>query len=62
LSPIDCVGKKFDPTKHEAVGFVSSNEHEDNTVIRELRKGYVLNGKVIRPSMVEVNRRTSTTT
>jgi molecular chaperone GrpE len=59
LSPIDAVGKKFDPTKHEAAGFVSSPDCEDNMVVKELRKGYVFGDKVIRPSIVEVARKTS---
>jgi molecular chaperone GrpE len=59
LSPIDAVGKKFDPTRHEAVGFVCSPDHEDNIVVRELRKGYMFGDKVIRPSMVEVARKQS---
>ncbi len=57
LSPIDAIGKRFDPTKHEAVGFVCSPDHEDNTVVRELRKGYTFGDKVIRPSMVEVAKK-----
>lgn len=56
LSPIDAVGKKFDPAKHEAIGFVSSSDSEENTVVRELRKGYMFGGKIIRPSIVEVAR------
>jgi len=60
LSPINSVGKKFDPTKHEAIGFISSADYEDNTVMRELRRGYMLGDKVIRPSIVEVARKPST--
>jgi molecular chaperone GrpE len=59
LAPIDAVGKKFDPAKHEAAGYVSSSDHEDNTIIRELRKGYMFCDKVIRPSIVEVARKAS---
>ena len=59
LSPIDAVGKKFDPAKHEAIGFVSSSDREENTVVRELRKGYMFGEKVIRPSIVEVARNPS---
>jgi len=60
LSPIDSVGKKFDPTRHEAIGFVSSADYEDGTVVREFRRGYVLGDKVVRPSIVEVARKPST--
>lgn len=47
-------GEQFDPEKHEAVLRVDSDEHEDNTVIEEMRRGYFLKDKVIRPSMVKV--------
>jgi len=57
LSAIDAVGKKFDPAKHEAIGFISSQDCEDNTIVRELRRGYMLDSKVIRPSIVEVSRK-----
>lgn len=55
---IEAVGNPFDPLWHEAVSFVETDEVEDNMVVQELRKGYLLNGKVIRTSMVEVARKT----
>jgi molecular chaperone GrpE len=54
---IDALGKTFDPLKHEAVSFLESNKLKENTVVSELRKGYILNGKVIRPSTTEVTRK-----
>jgi molecular chaperone GrpE len=54
---IDALGKTFDPSKHEAVSFLESNKLKENTVVSELRKGYILNGKVIRPSTTEVTRK-----
>ncbi|NLO88725.1 MAG: nucleotide exchange factor GrpE [Clostridia bacterium] len=54
LEPIEAVGEQFDPTKHEAVMRVESSEHDDNTVVGEIRKGYRMKGKVIRPAMVQV--------
>jgi molecular chaperone GrpE len=56
LSSIECIGKNFDPSSHEAMGYVETADKPENTVIRELRKGYRLGDKVIRPSMVEVAR------
>lgn len=56
LSPIPAVGEKFDPTRHEAVMQEVSDEYPENTVIEELRRGYFLKGKVIRPAMVKVSR------
>ena len=57
VSPIDALGKSFDPNYHEAVMKKSSGEHEDETVIEVLQKGYMLRGKVIRPAMVIVSEK-----
>lgn len=54
---IDALGKVFDPSKHEAASFLESEKLNENTIVSELRKGYLLNGKVIRPSMTEVARK-----
>jgi len=54
---IDALGKSFDPNMHEAVSFVDSVELPENTVTTEIRKGYMLSDRVIRPSLVEVSKR-----
>jgi molecular chaperone GrpE len=54
VAPIPAVGEQFDPLKHEAVLRAESDEHPDNTIVQELRRGYLLKDKVIRPSMVKV--------
>nr|WP_031513241.1 nucleotide exchange factor GrpE [Desulfofalx alkaliphila] len=54
LEEIAAEGKEFDPMVHEAMMQVESDEHSENTVVEELRKGYTLKGKVIRPSLVKV--------
>jgi molecular chaperone GrpE len=54
LKPVEAKGKKFDPNFHQAVSTQATNEVEENTVIEELRKGYVLNGRLLRPAMVSV--------
>ncbi|HBT20317.1 MAG TPA: nucleotide exchange factor GrpE [Peptococcaceae bacterium] len=51
---IKTVGEQFDPTKHEAIARVESADHEDNTIIEEIRKGYKIKDKIIRPAMVKV--------
>ncbi len=56
LAPVEAVGEPFDPARHEAVLQEETVEHEDNTVIEELRRGYYLKDKVIRPAMVKVAR------
>ena len=55
LAAIGSVGCNFDPSLHEAVAHAESAEHGDNIVVEEIRRGYMLGGKVIRPSMVKVN-------
>jgi molecular chaperone GrpE len=53
---IDAVGEPFDPNLHEAVASVDSDAPED-TVVQELRRGYRLHDRVLRPSLVKVARR-----
>ncbi|MBI5133449.1 MAG: nucleotide exchange factor GrpE, partial [Thaumarchaeota archaeon] len=54
---IDAVGKAFDPSMHEAISFVDTNEYPENTITAEIRKGYMLSDRVIRPSLVEVSKK-----
>ncbi|CCO07886.1 nucleotide exchange factor GrpE [Desulforamulus hydrothermalis] len=54
LAPIPAQGEPFDPNLHEAVMQVTDADQPENTVVEELRKGYYLKGKVIRPAMVKV--------
>ncbi len=56
LEGILSVGKSFDASRHEAVNYVETDEVPENTVTEEVRKGYMLNGRVIRPSLVVVSR------
>jgi molecular chaperone GrpE len=48
------LGAKFDPTRHEAVSRVISIDQPENIVVGETLKGYLLNGRVLRPAMVAV--------
>ena len=54
LKPIEAKGKKFDPHFHQAVSTEATDEVEENTVMDEMRKGYLLNGRLLRPAMVSV--------
>ena len=54
LEGIDTKDKKFDPNFHQAVMRVQDPEKEDDTIEQELQKGYMVKGRVIRPSMVQV--------
>jgi len=57
LEPIPSVGPAFDPRYHEAIGHVESDEHPEDTVVSELRRGYRIRDRVVRPSLVKVSRR-----
>jgi molecular chaperone GrpE len=54
VSPIECLGKPFDSSKHDAVSKVEKDDVKGCTVIEEIRKGYNMKEKVIRPSVVKV--------
>ena len=53
--PIDAVGEPFDPHLHEAVQQVPSPDHPPMVVLEEVQRGYVLHGRVVRPSKVIVS-------
>jgi len=53
---IKALGEKFDPALHEAVSQKAESEKEENIVLEEFQKGYKLNGRVLRPSRVIVNK------
>ncbi len=54
VTPIEAVGQAFDPVKHEAMAQVESADHQPNTVIKEYHKGYLFNGRLLRPALVTV--------
>jgi len=56
LRPVDCLGKEFDPEVHQAVAQCETHDEQDNMVLEEIRRGYYLNDKLIRPSMVKVSK------
>ena len=54
LEPIPAVGKPFDPNLHEAIARVAWEGKSEGTVLAESRKGYLLNGRLLRPAQVTV--------
>ena len=56
---IKALGEKFDPALHEVIMQRAEPEKEENIVLEEFQKGYKLNGRVIRPSRVIVNKLSS---
>ncbi|OOF23315.1 nucleotide exchange factor GrpE [Salinivibrio sp. IB872] len=56
LNAIDPQGQPFNPELHQAMSIQESAEHEPNTVMMVMQKGYELNGRVVRPAMVMVSK------
>jgi molecular chaperone GrpE len=60
IKEIDSLNNSFDPNLHEIVGFSYSDDGDgvqENIVTKEIRKGYLLNERVLRPSLVEVSKK-----
>ena len=53
---IEAIGTPFDPNVHDAIAYSERNDLAENTVTAEIRKGYMLNGRVLRPSLVEISK------
>ena len=56
VEPIDPIGEAFDPQQHQAMSMVESVDHEPNTVMAVMQKGYKLESRVIRAAMVVVTK------
>ena len=59
VKAVDAVGNEFDPTYHQAVMQEASDTHPDNTVTKELQKGYTIHDRLLRPAMVVVAKAAS---
>jgi molecular chaperone GrpE len=57
LTPIEAIGHDFDPNVHQAVVQEVSPDHRDGEVIGEMRKGYLIGDRLLRPAMVKVAKR-----
>jgi molecular chaperone GrpE len=57
LTPIEAMGKPFDPSVHHAMSVVEREDVEENRVVEVFRKGYMLKDKVIRAPLVGVSKK-----
>jgi molecular chaperone GrpE len=57
VKEIETTGTPFDPNIHDAISFKYDDSVPENTVIAEIRKGYMITDKVLRPSLVEISKR-----
>ncbi len=59
LVTIEALGKPFDPFVHHAMSQIESEENDENTVITEFRKGYMLKDRILRAALVGVSKKPS---
>ncbi|MBL8233540.1 MAG: nucleotide exchange factor GrpE [Bryobacterales bacterium] len=59
LTPLETIGKKFDPNLHHAVDKFPTSEQEEDTILDEYQKGYNFRDRLLRPAMVKVSVRSS---
>ena len=57
VKPIDALGEIFDPNFHEAISIISDPSLDDNTITKEIRKGYISHEKTLRPTLVEISKK-----
>ena len=55
--PIDALGEIFDPNLHEAISTITDSNLDDNTITKEIRKGYISHERVIRSTLVEISKK-----
>ncbi len=57
VTPLQTTGQLFDPHLHEALSRLERSDHEENTVVQELRRGYLFKDRLLRPAQVVVSTR-----
>ncbi len=59
VTPINALGEIFDPNLHEAISNVEDPTLDDGTITKEIRKGYISQNRVIRPTIVEISKKSN---
>ncbi len=57
VKPIDALGEIFDPNYHEAISVIHDGDLDDSTITKEIRKGYISQTRIIRPTLVEISKK-----
>ena len=57
VKPIETEGKKFDPKFHEVIQEIEDNDHEEGIIVKEIAKGYIIRGEVMKYSKVCVSKK-----
>ena len=59
VKPINALGEIFDPNLHEAVSVIEDSNLDDGTITKEIRKGYISQNRLIRPTIVEISKKSN---
>ena len=57
VTPIDALGEIFDPNSHEAISIITDPDLDDNTITKEIRKGYISQNRIVRHTLVEISKK-----
>ena len=57
IKPINALGEIFDPNMHEAISVMHDPDLDENTITKEIRKGYISYNRIIRPTLVEISKK-----
>ena len=57
IEAIECINKKFDPNFHQAMLELEDNTKEGGTIVQEIQKGYMMKGRLLRPSLVGITKK-----
>ena len=59
VTPINALGEIFDPNFHEAISVVEDSTLDEGTITNEIRKGYISHNRIIRPTVVEISKKSN---
>jgi molecular chaperone GrpE len=57
IVPMDALGEIFNPNLHEAISIIEDETVDEDTITKEVRKGYISHNRVIRPAIVEISKK-----
>ncbi|MBM3895375.1 MAG: nucleotide exchange factor GrpE [Thaumarchaeota archaeon] len=57
IVPIDALGEIFNPNLHEAISIIEDETIDEDTITKEVRKGYISHNRIIRPAIVEISKK-----
>jgi molecular chaperone GrpE len=57
VEPINALGEIFDPNLHEAISVIEDDSLDENTITKEIRKGYISHKMTLRPTLVEISKK-----